>query len=142
MANLGQHLRHVISTRILRRKSRRSEDSLPREPFSGPSEMISKIITTSKISISKLQQELEFSLSTLDQLSQELSSDADVNHQQNSSIIESQPTTEIILHPAGLSSKKLPQSTEYDLSEISITPLSKESEIESPGLEQILITPL
>lgn len=141
MANLGQHLRHIISTRIFGRKHSRSDASLPRESFSGPSEMVFNIITNSKVSITKLQQELEFSLSTLDQLSQELSSGATVNHQQNSSL-ENYPATEILFQPAELKTKVQSKSSKFDLSEISITPVSKESEYDNHELEQILITPL
>lgn len=103
--------------------------------------MVFNIITNSKVSITKLQQELEFSLSTLDQLSQELSSGATVNHQQNSSL-ENYPATEILFQPAELKTKVQSKSSKFDLSEISITPVSKESEYDNHELEQILITPL
>lgn len=136
MANLGQHLRQVISSKLFGREENRNGES-----FSGPSEMLANIITSSKISISALQVELESSLSSLNQLSEKLSSESD-NDQPWSLSSHIDSTTEILFHTASLTTNSQSQSPELDLSEISITPISPDSKPGNHELEQILITPL
>lgn len=140
MANSGQSFRRILSSRIFLRRNRINHGSGLQAYSPQPSEKVATIITSSKASISRLQQELEYSVAALDRIYQGVSSQSHPRNQQNNEVTSS--SSSIIFHSAASSSFNSHKRADLDLSEISITPVSREPEAESTQWEEILITPL